>query len=300
MTKLDAGVGGVRVARWPLVRLAVYGAAVLATLILGTIATRLLVPPEPSPWRDLALLKNLIVPIALFAIYAGLVRVMERRRASEVDLRRGALALLLGILIGSLIIGATIFILWNLGMVEISAGTGLAGLDRALLALMITTMVEELLFRVVLFKILEEIAGSLLAIAISAAAFGLAHIANPGATPFAIFALMMEMGVMLALAYMLTRNVWLAVGIHAGWNFTQAFIFGALNSGQQQPNGYFQTTFSGSDYLTGGLFGLEGSAVTLVLSVVACAFFLAWILRKRRWLSLRFRLGGTQSELVGA
>lgn len=296
MAKLDGGVGGAHVTRWPVVRFVAYGAAALATIIASTVLTRLLVPPAPSPWHDLALLKNLLLPIALFAIYAALVRLIERRPATEIDFRRGLPTFLIGIMIGSAIIGAAFVILWKLGMAEISSGSGLAGLERELLALMITTMVEELLFRVILFKILEEIAGSLIAILISAAAFGLAHIANPGATPLAIFALSVEMGVMLALAYMLTRNVWIAVGIHAGWNFTQSFILGAQNSGQQHPHSYFQTTFSGPDYLTGGLFGLEGSIVTLGLSAVVSTFLLILILRKRRWLSLRFRLGSAQSE----
>lgn len=300
MSEVDGGAGGVNVMRWPLIRLAAYAGVALGTIIVGTIATRLLVPPEPSPWHDLALLKNLILPIALFVIYAGLVRLMERRRASEVDFRKGLPTFLLGILIGSTIIGLTVFVLWNLGMVEISVRTGFAGLERELPVLMITTMIEELLFRVILFAILEEIVGSLGAILISAAAFGLAHVANPGATPFAVFALSMELGVMLALAYMLARNVWVAVGIHAGWNFTQSFVFGALNSGQQHPYSYFQTSLSGPDYLTGGLFGLEGSVVSLGLSVVVSAVLLALILHKRRWISLRFRLGGTRREFVDA
>ncbi len=300
MTQLEYPGGRGRVTSWPLVRFTAYGAVALATIVVATIATRLLAPPEPSPWRDLALIKNFVLPIALFAIYAGLVRVMERRRASEVDFRTGFSTLLIGILIGSVIISATFLILWNLGMAEISSGTGLAGLHRELLALMITTMVEELLFRVILFAILEEITGSLLAIAISAAAFGLAHAANPGATPFAIFALSMELGGMLALAYMLTRNVWIAVGVHAGWNFTQSFILGAQNSGQQHPNSYFQTTFSGPDYLTGGVFGLEGSVVSLGLSVIVSAILLVLVLRKQRWNGLRFRLGSPQREFAVA
>ncbi|HVK82368.1 MAG TPA: CPBP family intramembrane glutamic endopeptidase [Verrucomicrobiae bacterium] len=257
-------------------------------------------PPEPSPWHDLALLKNLILPIALFAIYAGFVRLIERRRAREVDFRKGASTLLLGVIVGSTIIGLTVLVLWNLGMVEISSRTGFAGIGRELSVLMITTMIEELLFRVILFAIVEEILGSLGAILISALAFGLAHVANPNATPFAIFALSVELGVMLALAYMLTRNVWVAVGIHAGWNFTQSFVFGALNSGQQHPHSYFQTSLAGPDYLTGGLFGLEGSVVSLGLSVVVSAVLFALILQKRRWISLRFRLGSPREEFMDA
>lgn len=294
MTRVHSEVGGARVTQWPLVRFAVYGAAAVATIVASTIATRLLVPPEPSPWHDLALLKNVFMPIALFFVYGVLVRVMERRRATEVGFRSGLPTLLVGILIGAAIIGATFLVLWALGMADVSNRTGLAGIERELSVLMITAMTEELLFRVLIFVILEDIAGSAMAIVMSAAAFGLAHIANPGATPFAIFALSVELGVMLALAYMLTRNVWMAVGIHAGWNFTQSFILGAQNSGQQHPHSYFETTFSGPDYLTGGPFGLEGSVVSLGLTVVVSAVLLGLVLHKRQWRSLRFRLGSAR------
>lgn len=296
MANVGERSGGVRVMRWPLIRLAIYAAAALATIIVGTIVTRLLVPAEPSPWHELALLKNLILPVVLFAIYACLVRLVEHRAAREVDFGTGLPTLLLGLLIGSAIIGLTILILSSLGMVQISSRTGFAEVGRELSVLMITAMTEELLFRVILFAILQEILGSLGAILISSAMFGLAHVANPGAAPFAIFALSMELGVMLALVYMLTRNVWMAVGVHAGWNFTQGFVFGGLNSGQQHPHSYFQTTLSGPDFLTGGPFGLEGSVVTLGLSLVVSAVLLALTLHQRRWIGPRFRLCGAPRE----
>lgn len=292
MTSMDGAAGSGRMMRWPLIRFAAYGTAALGTIIAGTILTRLLVPPEPSPWHDLALLKNVILPIALFALYAGLVRLFERRPAREIDFGRGLPPMLVGLLVGSATIGLTVLVLWSLGMAEISGRTGFAGLERELSVLTITTMIEELLFRVILFAILEEVFGSLGAILISAAVFGLAHAGNPGATPFAVFALSIELGVMLSLAYMLTRNIWMPIGIHAGWNFTQGFVFGTLNSGQQHPHSYFGTTLSGPDLLTGGAFGLEGSAICLGLSAAVCVFLLVLVLRKQTWRTLRFDLKG--------
>lgn len=268
---------------WPLVRLAVYLGAALATIIGTTILFRLVVPPAPSPLHELGLLKNVILPVALFAIYAGLVRGLERRNAQEVNFLKGLPTLVLGVLVGAAIISTSVLVLWKLGMAQIAPGTGWAGIERDLLVLMITSMSEELLFRLILFAILEEIVGSLGAIVLSAAAFGLAHAGNPGATPFALFTLSVELGVMLALAYMLTRNVWIAVGIHAGWNFTQGFVFGALNSGQRHPQTFFQTSFTGPELLTGGTFGLEASVVTLGLCVAVCVVLLALVMHRKRW-----------------
>lgn len=282
---------GARPTRWPLVRFAAYAAAILAAVVLATIATRVIVPPEPSPWHDMVWVKNIVLPVALLCIYAALVRVMERRPAREVDPRRGFPTFLLGLVIGAAIIGATYFILQKLGMVTVSEGTGFDGLGRALIVPMVTSMGEELLFRVILFGLLEEIAGSLVAIVLSSAAFGLAHLGNAGATPMAIFALSVELGVMASLAYMLTRNIWIAVGIHAAWNFMQGFVIGAQNSGEREPFNYVRSTFTGPELLTGGGFGLEGSVVTLGLSVVVSFVLLLLIARAKRWQRVRFRLG---------
>lgn len=292
MEKTNDGAGVWRAARWPLVRFAVYAAALLATIVLSTIITRLLVPPAPSPWHGLVWVKNLLLPVALFVVYAGLVGLMERRQAREVDIGKGLPTFLAGLFVGAALIGATFLTLWQLGMAELSVGAGFEGVAPAIAIPMVTAMGEELLFRVVVFGILEEIFGSLLAILISSSLFGLAHIANPGASPFALFALSVELGVVLSLAYMLTGNVWIAVGMHAGWNFTQGFVLGVLNSGMRDPQSYFQTTVSGPEMLTGGAFGLEGSIVSLGLSTVFSCVLLVLIVRKKRWKGTRLRLGG--------
>jgi len=294
MAKLDGAKQGARAMRWPLVRFGAYAVALVATIVVATIVTRLLVPPAPSPWHDLVWVKNVSLPIILFVVYAGLVSVMERRRATEVDPRKGLPMFLVGLLLGAALIGAAFVTLLHLGMADVRAGTGFEGLGPAMIVPMATAMGEELLFRVILFGILEEIAGSLLAIVISAAVFGVAHAANPGANPFAVFALSVELGVMLSLAYMLTGNIWIAIGIHAGWNFMQGFVLGAQDSGLRDPHSYFQTTFSGPDVFTGGSFGLEGSIITLGICVIASGVFLVLIARRQRWLGFRFRLGSSQ------
>ena len=61
--------------------------------------------------------------------------------------------------------------------------------------------------------------------------FGLAHIMNPNATWFSSFAIAVEAGLLLGGAYMLTRSLWLPMGLHAAWNFTQGEIFDVPVSG---------------------------------------------------------------------
>lgn len=265
-----------------------YVACIAATAIIATILTRLLVPAAPSPWHGLVWIKNVVLPIVLFALYGMLIRHMEHRTASEINVRQGLKTLLPGLLIGSGIIVLYFLLLLALGMAQIGEGTHFEGIAVGLLIPLVTAMGEELLFRAIVFGILEEVFGSAIAILVSATLFGLAHATNPGATPFTITALSIELGVMLALAYILTRNIWFPVAIHAAWNFTEAFVFGAYNSGVRDPNSYFRTDLSGSETFTGGTFGPEGSALTLLLSVAVSSILYLLIRRNHTWRPVRF------------
>jgi membrane protease YdiL (CAAX protease family) len=240
--------------------------------------------------------RNLLLPVAMFAVYSGLVGLLERRAASELDVRRGLATFLTGAVLGAVLMGAVYSILWGLGAAQFSVGTGLDGLTIAIVYNLATAMGEELLFRAVLFRIVEEATGTTVAIAISAAIFGLLHSANPGAGAFAIGALTIEFGIMMALAYVLTRNIWLAVGLHMSWNFTQGYVFGAAVSGVSQPYSLIKTSLSGPDLLTGGSFGPEASILSLGVSVVASVVLVVLILRKRDWQAARFRLRIPQAD----
>jgi CAAX protease family protein len=280
-----------RLSRWAPVRVICYSAAIVAMAIVAKILTHLFVPPSPSPLHAaLTAARNLLLPIGMFVAYAILVRLIERRAASELDVRRGLATFLIGTVVGSLLLGTVYAVLWGLGMARFSGGAGFAGLAVAIVYNLATAMGEELLFRAVIFRITEEVAGTTAAIAVSAAIFGIMHAANPGATAFGIGALTLEFGVMLALAYVLTRNIWLAVGIHMAWNFTQGYVFGVEVSGVSQPYSILKTSVSGPELLTGGSFGPEGSLLALGVSALASAVMVVLILRRRGWESPRFRL----------
>ena len=292
MTQLkDAGARRAPLSQWAPVRLLCYAAGIMATAVAATIVTRLLVPPAPSPWHELVLIKNALLPLLMLALYAGLVHLMEHRPAREIDVRKGLPTFMVGALIGTALMGVFFSTLWGVGMARITGGTGLDGLANELLVPLVTAIGEELLFRVVLFRLVEEMTGTTVAILISAAVFGLSHAANPGATILTITALSAELGVMLALAYVLTRNIWLAIGIHMSWNFTQGYLFGGSNSGLRDPQSLLHTTLAGPAVLTGGSFGPEGSILTLGLSLVASGvLFVLIIMRKGNWQPLRFQL----------
>jgi hypothetical protein len=148
---------------------------------------------------------------------------------------------------------------------------------------------EELLFRGVLFRILEQRTGTWLALATTSAMFGAIHLLNPKATLWGAVAIAVEAGGMLGAAYVATRTLWLPIGIHFGWNFAVAGIFGTVVSGSDTPPGLLHATTSGSVLLSGGAFGPEASLSAIVAGLVLTAVFLRMAHRRGRLVPMRRR-----------
>lgn len=138
---------------------------------------------------------------------------------------------------------------------------------------------EELLFRGILFRWIEEFAGSWVALIVTAGLFGLVHIENPNATWFSSFAIAVEAGLLLGGAYMLTRSLWAPIGLHAAWNFTQGYVFDIPVSGVPE-NGLTQAKLSGPALLSGGQFGLEASVLALVVATAAGIWLVVLAVRR--------------------
>lgn len=169
--------------------------------------------------------------------------------------------------------GAALFAL----VVGIAAASGvyrIAGVNQwqtvwPLLAMAITSSVsEEILVRGIIFRLTERMTGTWIALAISAALFGAGHIFNPNAGWVPALAIAIEAGILLGAVYMLTRRLWAAIGLHAGWNFTQGWIFGVPVSGFKEA-GLVDGRLSGPEWLSGGAFGLEASIIGLAVATVA-------------------------------
>ena len=108
--------------------------------------------------------------------------------------------------------------------------------------------------------------------------FGAAHLFNQNATVLSAVAITVEAGIFLGAAYMLTRRLWLPIGIHTGWNFTEGGVFGAAESGSA-PHGWLQSTTSGPAWLSGGEFGPEASVVTVIICGAIGLALVLWVAR---------------------
>jgi len=226
---------------------------------------------------------------ATILAYYGLVRWTERRAPREIGLSRAAPQFVGGALLGIVLFGAVYAVLWAMGAATFKGFGSTDGLALALATSLAAGVCEELIFRGAVYRLFEEGFGTAVALILSGAMFGLLHAGNPGATLASTSAIALEAGVLLAAAYALTRSLWLPIGLHFGWNFTEGGIFGAAVSGHAT-KGLIDAPISGPALLTGGKFGPEASLPAVTVCLVAAIVILVLAAQRGQWRSIRFRL----------
>jgi len=217
-------------------------------------------------------LPALVVVVAVLLVYCGFVRWFEKRAVSELHARSALPGLVTGVALGATMFALTIGVLSLLGVYRVVGVDSCTVLWPNIMAAAVAAVSEEVLFRGIIFRITEESLGSWLSFVISALLFGAAHLLDKNANLQAGVAIALEAGVFLAAAYMVTRRLWFVIGAHFGWNFTEGGIFGAAVSGTSSP-GLLKANVTGPAYLSGGMFGVEASVVTITICfLVALAF----------------------------
>jgi membrane protease YdiL (CAAX protease family) len=183
----------------------------------------------------------------------------------------------LGLLWGAGIQLAAATVLSALGMLSLAPASG-AGLTEAILAaagrLCLISIVQELVFRGWLLRILVPGAGFWGAALLAGAAFVAIHVGHPGETPAGlaglfVFALLTAAGVRRS------GTVWWAAGFHSAWNLTQDLVLGLPDGGERAGLRLLAAQVEGPAWLTGGDTGPEGGLAAQLLLVAA----LVWLAR---------------------
>lgn len=203
--------------------------------------------------------------IAGFAVYIGYAHFIERRAVSELSLTGMGRQFGIGLLVGAGLYAACEGVLIALGIYRIDGLNPWSYMLPAIAMAVSSSVFEELLFRGVLFLSVEKWFGSWVALVVSSLVFGLTHLMNAQGTLEGALYIAVEAGILLAAAFMLTRRLWLSIGFHMAWNYTQQAIFASIVSGNDAAPGLIRSTIKGPDYLTGGSFGVESSVLALVL-----------------------------------
>jgi uncharacterized protein len=260
-------------------RIALYAALVYAfTLLLATLGAALGVGMAGGPGFAV------LLAAALLAGWVLLVWVDRRPPgALGFPLDRAAIGhSLAGTGIGGALLGAAVLLLAVMGMAGWVADEGTTREYVAVLAstfafFAVAAAMEEALFRGYAFQALVQGIGAGPAVLASSALFALAHGSNPNVTPLGIANIFLA-GVMLAVAYLRTRSLWFATGVHLGWNWTMATLLDFPVSGFVSDTPLYSAVSAGPELWTGGAFGPEAG----IPATLAIAGGTAWLWRTRR------------------
>ncbi|MEU1755585.1 CPBP family intramembrane glutamic endopeptidase [Micromonospora matsumotoense] len=253
---------------------------ILAVVAVGLVGSRAVAAEQGNPWLTLAL--GMVTAVAALLVYGWVVRRTERREVTELAWAGAGPRIVRGTLIGFAMFAAVIVTIAVLGGYHVhgmGSVTGVVGLFGFMAAAAVT---EELLFRGLLFRLVEERLGTWFSLLLTGVLFGLIHLANPDASLWGATAVAVEAGFMLAACYAATRTLWVPIGLHFGWNFAAAGIFSVVVSGNGESTGLLDATMSGPTLLSGGDFGPEASLYTVLAGLTLTVVFLGLAHRRGR------------------
>ncbi|MFN2101181.1 CPBP family intramembrane glutamic endopeptidase [Altererythrobacter sp. MF3-039] len=265
---------------FPLVALIV--ALVLAMLCAAAVSVfnaQLLQPKIAEPWPTI--ISSIGIVVLSIAVYKLAIRKLGAKKHDDLPFGPALKDTALGFAGGGVLISICVGLAALTGVYTISGeGQGTDLVMIVFVAGIYAGFFEELLLRGIVFRWLEEMLGSWIALALSSLMFGFLHAGNDNATFFSSLAISIEAGILLGAAYMLTRNLWLAIGLHAGWNVIQG-LWDVPISGNDV-DGLVQARLEGPEVLAGGGFGLEATIFALVVATGAGIWMLVRAARAGR------------------
>ena len=213
--------------------------------------------------------------IEIFAITLSVLiarRFLDKRTFASLGFKlewRALADIAAGIAITFVMMGLIYAILWSLGWIQFegfawqSARPEAAIINTLLvfLAFILVGWNEELLSRGYHLQNLTDGLNLPWGVILSSALFGILHLANPSATWRSALGIFLA-GLFLAYGYLRTRQLWLPIGLHIGWNFFEGTVFGFPVSGMEFYR-LIRHTVSGPELWTGGAFGPEAGLVVL-------------------------------------
>jgi membrane protease YdiL (CAAX protease family) len=220
------------------------------------------------------LITGLVVAILAIISYTYLFKFYEKREVKEFSKNGLLKSLTIGIVLGVLLQSLTILVIFLKGGYSIVSINPILFLIPPMTMAFTSAVFEEILMRGIIFRITEEKLGSYFALFISAILFGAMHLGNPNSSLTAAIGLAIQAGLLLASAYIYSRNLWFPIAIHFAWNFTQSGIYGANVSGTMISQTLITAKIEGAEWFTGGQFGPEGSIQATAFCFIATVILL--------------------------
>lgn len=231
----------------------------------------------------LSAIRRVGILLAALLAYWAYVRWHEKRGA--VELRVLPLRTILGATSGAALVALPIAVLFWIGAYE---KVHFRGFAQALLGvagvICVAAVLEELVYRCLLFRLLERATGTMVALAVQALVFAIFHLDNvEEGTTWDVVATLVSvtlLGLLWGSLFVLTRNLWVVAANHAAWNFT-ILLSGVPLSGidDWRSMAPIESRYIGPSWLTGGMFGPENSLLVMMLVAVALVVVLRSAIR---------------------
>jgi uncharacterized protein len=166
-----------------------------------------------------------------------------------------------------LLVLITAFHGFSLGSVALSGGDALKYGGLYGIAFLMVGLFEEFSFRGYMQSTLGPAIGFWPAAIVLSILFGATHMSNPAEDWYG--ALMAgSFGILAAFALQRTGNIWFPIGMHAAWDWAETYFYGVPDSGFLAQGHFFNSSFHGATWLTGGKVGPEGSVFAFLVLVI--------------------------------
>jgi membrane protease YdiL (CAAX protease family) len=263
-----------KIFNFPIVKIVLALLTFMAVVIIGQqIAVKLLaLTPLEKDYRNL--LKGLSVSFSCILSYILFFKKYDKRAITEFSAKGLAKNLTIGILIGFVLQSFTILVMYLNGNYSVVKINPVSFILIPFAIMFTVAIIEEILVRGIIFRIVEEKLGSYISLTISSLLFGVFHLVNPHGTLISGICITTA-GFMLGAAFIYSRNLWFPIALHFAWNFTQSGIFGAITSGNEKTSSLLEAKIQGPEFITGGEFGPEGSIQAIVFCALGTILLLA-------------------------
>lgn len=235
---------------------------------------------NPTLTTVFTIIQSVAFILAAFVVYIS----FERRKRWPLGWRcsKALIEVVQGMILGIVLIAIVFLIIWLLGGLNIVVFQWNASIFQSLVLAVVlfvpVAISEELFSRGYVQGLIKNEFGTIPAILVSAGLFTLLHAMNPDvfSSPFPVVNLFLA-GLLFGISRERSGSLWMPIGLHFTWNLLQGSLFGFPVSGMPVESIIVHDT-AGSNVVSGGNFGAEGSIVATV--VLLAGTFLIYRFKK--------------------